>query len=78
MTRVTIHGPSSAGRYQLHAADCSDNAAGGYPLTVEVEHRAAVVYELWADEIREDGDYKSRRDGLRFPPCLRDLPENSG
>jgi len=77
--RVTIH--DTKGGYEVHAADCDDNAAGGYPLTVEVEDRAAVVHELYAVFARRssrNGAYKSRRDGLRFHVCLVDLPENSG
>jgi len=61
------------GRWEVHAASCNAEVLSRYPLTVDVADRTAVVLELYGDEIREDGDYRSRREHFEFGGCLADL-----
>ena len=71
--RVTIHGPDAKGRYEVHPATCNAEVLSRYPLTVEAQDRTAVVLEMFGDEIREDGDFRSRRADFDFAPCLKHL-----
>jgi len=71
--RVTIH--DTKGGHEVHAASCNAEVLSQYPLTVEVADRTAAVHEVWGEEIREDGDFRSRRADFRFHSCLEQLPE---
>jgi len=88
--RIIIHGPNLAdqrqGSFQIHAADCGDNAKVRYlggagtaetAWTLEVDDRAEAVEEVYSDQLGEGADFQSCRDDLYFNPCCSGLPEGS-